>query len=115
MALIESIGDPALTLGMSFAAIIVKQGAGAMAEVLGLAQNAIDLADGDSTKGNLFIPSPLAWALSGAGYRRHFGQDGWRTDVDDAVAMARSTDPLAHTTVVAYKYLGGDTERSAPR
>ena len=107
VALTESIGDPALTLGNSVAAIIVKQGAGAMAEVLGLAQNAIDLADGDSTKGNLFIPSPLAWALVWRGIARwHFGQDGWRTDVDDAVAMARSTDPLAHTTVVAYKYLG---------
>ena len=86
-----------------------------MAEVLRLAQNAIDLADGDPTKGNLFIPSPLAWALVWRGIARwHFGQDGWRTDLDDAVAMARSTDPLAHTTVVAYKYVVRNTARSAP-
>jgi hypothetical protein len=107
VALTESIGDPSLTLGNSVAAIIVKQGAGAMAEVLQLAQNAIDLADGDPTKGNLFIPSPLAWALVWRGNARwHFGQDGWRTDLDDAVAMARSTDPIAHSTAVAYKYVG---------
>ena len=106
VAFTESIGDPVFTLGNSVAAIIVKQGAGAIAEVLRLAQNAIDLADGDPTKGNLFIPSPLAWALVWRGIARwHFGQDGWRTDLDDAVAMARSTDPISHTTVVAYIYI----------
>jgi hypothetical protein len=29
----------------------------------------------------------------------------WRADLDDAVAMARTTDPIAHITVVAYKYV----------
>ena len=32
------------------------------------------------------------------------GRPGWRQDLDDAVAMARSSDPATHAAVVAWKY-----------
>ena len=54
------IGDPTLMVGLSFAAITAKYFAGEMTETLRLAQRAIDLADGDPTKGNLIVGSPLA-------------------------------------------------------
>ena len=77
-----------------------------MAEVLRLTQTAIELADSDSVKGNLgIIESPLAWALVWRGVARWcLGHRGWREDFDQAVAIARQTDPIAHATVVAYKY-----------
>ena len=106
MALTESIGDPSIDAGELGRCDYRQAGRWGDGRGASIGANAIDLADGDPTKGNLFIASPLAWALVWRGIARwHFGQDGWRTDLDDAVAMARSTDPIAHTTVVAYKYV----------
>jgi hypothetical protein len=64
MALIESIGDPTLSVGLSFAAITPKSHTGELADVLLWAQQVIDLADGDPSKGNLIVGSPLAAALA---------------------------------------------------
>ena len=47
MALIESIGDPTLTVGLSFPVIYAKAHSGEWADVLRWSQRAIDLADGD--------------------------------------------------------------------
>ena len=66
MELVESIGDPTLTVGLSFVPIIVKHLAGEMVDMLRWSQRVIDLADGDPVKGNLIIGSPLAWALASA-------------------------------------------------
>ena len=33
------------------------------------------------------------------------GRDGWRQDLDDAVAMAPETDPITHPSVVSWKYV----------
>ena len=62
--LLESIGDPTLTVALLCAPIVAKNESGEMAEVLRLAQRVIDLADGDPAKGNLLIGSPLAVALA---------------------------------------------------
>ena len=69
VALIESIGDPTLTVGLAVWPIAVKIESGEMAEVLRLAQTVIDLAEGDPTKGNFVIGSPLAAALAARGDR----------------------------------------------
>ena len=53
MALVESIGEPTLTVGLSLAAIDTKLQTGEMAEALRWSQTVIELADGDPTKGNL--------------------------------------------------------------
>jgi hypothetical protein len=105
MELVDSIGDPTLTVGLSFVPIIAKHVAGEMVDVLRRSQLVIDLADGDATKGNLIIGSPLAWALATRGIARWvLGYPGWRTDFDEAVAMARTTDPLSHAYVVHAAY-----------
>ena len=105
MELVESISDPTLTVGLSFVPIIVKHLAGEMVDMLRWSQMVIDLADGDPVKGNLIIGSPLAWALATRGVARWvLGHAGWRADFDQAVAMARSTDPLSHAYVVHVTY-----------
>ncbi len=105
MVLLDSIGDPALTVGSGSMAILMKYRAGEIADVLRWSQTVIDWADGDPTKGNLIVGSPLAVALVWRGVARFWlGHDGWRHDLDDAVTMARNTDPLTHALVVFWKY-----------
>jgi adenylate cyclase len=103
-ALLESIGDPTLTVGLSFAALAAKHEAGEMAEVLRLAQRVIDLADGDPT-GNLILGTPLALAIAWRGAARWcLGIPGWKDDFAQAVAMARAVDPMSHAAVVVNTY-----------
>ncbi len=105
MALLESIGDPTLTVGLSFAAIVARCEAGEPLDMLRWSQAVIDLAAGDPTKGNLVGPSPLATALAWRGLARWWlGRAGWRGDFDQAVELARAADPMTHATVIAYKY-----------
>ena len=102
MALLESIGDPALTFGLASWAIGVWFDTGEIATVLRWSQTVIDLAGGDPTKGaNFGLGSPLAVALVSRGVARWWlGRRGWREDLDDAVAMARNSDPVTHAAVV---------------
>jgi class 3 adenylate cyclase len=67
MALIEPLGDPNLTVGLSFAAIYAKGESGEWSDVLRWSQRVIDLADGDPSKGNFIVGSPLAVALTTRG------------------------------------------------
>jgi hypothetical protein len=64
MALIESVGDPTLTVGLSPAPIRAKATNAEYSDVLRWSQRAIDLAEGDPYKGNLIIGSPLAIAFA---------------------------------------------------
>ena len=110
MALNESLGDPTLTVGLSFAAIHAKMESGERCVALGWSQRVIDLADGDPSKGDFIFGSPLALALAQRGMARwSLGRPGWRDDLRHGLAMARSADPMSHATVVAYAYFRGDT------
>jgi hypothetical protein len=62
MAVIESIGDPTLTIGLSIFAIVVKIEAGELTDALRWSQAVIDVAGGDSTIGTFVFGSPLAGA-----------------------------------------------------
>jgi adenylate cyclase len=105
IALLEAIGDPTLTVGLSFAALLTKHETGEMAEVLRVAQRVIDLADGDPTTGNLILGSPLAFAIAMRGVARCcLGIPGWKDDFAQAVAMARAADPLSLAAVILYTY-----------
>ena len=105
MALVESIGDPTLTVGLATTLANTKYGTGEMAEVLRWSQIIIDLAHGDPAKGNVVIGSPLAVALATRGTARYaLGDPGWRDDLDRAVAMARGTDPWSRALVVIFVY-----------
>ena len=111
MALIESIGDPTLTVGLSRAAIYAKAGSAEWWDVLRWSQTVIDLADGDPAKGNFIVGSPLAFALATRAAARYWlGRPGWRDDQQQALATARSADPMSHVTVVGYVYFPGITD-----
>ena len=105
MALVESIGKPTLTVGLSLAPISIKSQTGEMAEALRWSQTIIELADGDPTKGNIVFGSPLAMALASRGTARWaLGRAGWRDDYDRALAMASGADPMSHAVVNTYAY-----------
>jgi adenylate cyclase len=104
-SLLESIGDPTLTLGLLYGALAAKFGHGEMTEVGQLAQRMIDLADGDAHKGNLIVGSPLVGAIMLGGCARCFlGDHGWRDEVDLAATMVRAFDPTLRTVLLLYKY-----------
>ncbi len=106
LAMLDSIGDPAVAAQAAFGAIGVKLIAGEMNEVLQWAQATIEWADGDPTKGNLIVGSPLALALGMRGLARNwFGLNRWREDIDQAVALAeQSAEPLTLAMVLSWKY-----------
>ncbi len=108
MALVESIGDPTLTLGLATTLATTKFGTGEMAEALRWSQIIIDLAQGDPAKGNVVIGSPLAVALATRGTARYaLGDRGWRDDLDRAAVMARGTDPWSRALVNQIIYGAG--------
>jgi hypothetical protein len=105
-ALAESVGDPTLTVGLSFAPIYAKIESAEWPDVLRWSQRVIDLADGDSSKGNLIVGSPLAAAFASRALARFcLGRPGWRDDQRAGLAMARSADPLSYAWVVTYVYV----------
>ena len=87
--LVESIDDPAMTVGLFYAAAQAKWEAGEATEGLRLAQRIIDVADGDPTMGSLVVGSPLAWGIAVKGAAgMSLGRRGWRDDLDESVALA---------------------------
>jgi hypothetical protein len=103
--LAESIGDPTLTVGLSFPMIYAKIDTAEMSDVLRWSQRVIDLADGDPSKGNFLFGSPLALALLCRGNARCcLGRPGWRDDHRHGLAMARSADPMSYATAVTFVY-----------
>ena len=110
MALIESVGDPTLTVGLSFAAIFAKGRSGELSDWLRWSDRVIELADGDASKGNFIIGSPLALAFATRGLGRYsLGRPGGHDDLRHGLALARSTNPLSYASVVTYVYYGGIT------
>jgi class 3 adenylate cyclase/RecA/RadA recombinase len=108
IALIESIGDPTLTVGLSFTPIRAKIATGEWVEMLRLSQRVIDLADGDPAKGNFLFGSPLALAFAQRGTARWaLGRPGWRDDLGRGLAVAHGADSLSYVTVVSYVYTTG--------
>lgn len=104
--LLESIGDPTLTVALSFAAIIAKHETAEMADVLRLAQRVIDLAEDDPTRGNVILGSPLTFAIMLRGVARWcFGIAGWQEDLDRGAEMARASYPTMLSGMMWRKYV----------
>jgi class 3 adenylate cyclase len=104
--LLESIGDPALTVALLFAAIYAKCQAGQMIEALRLSDRLIDLADGDPTKGNLIFGSPLSTAMAMRGHvKMCLGMRGWLDDAATSIAMAAPLDPTSYVFALLWKYV----------
>ncbi len=104
--LLESIGDPTLTVALLFASIYAKCQAGEMVEALRLSDRLIDLADGDPTKGNLIFGSPLSTAIAMRGHvKMCLGIQGWLDDAATSIAMAAPLDPMSYVFALLWKYV----------
>ncbi len=103
-----SLGEPDLTVGLSFPVIYAKAHGGEWNDALEWSQRAIELADGDASKGNFIFGSPLALALTTRAIAEYCrGRVGWSDDLRHGLAIARSADPFTYATVVAYVYFPG--------
>jgi class 3 adenylate cyclase len=108
MALVESVGDPNLTVGLSVPVIYAKIETAEWSDVLRWSQTVIDLADDDPSKGNLLMGSPLAVAFTTRAMARYcLGRDGWRHDQRHGLAMAFSADPLSLAAALPFVYFLG--------
>ena len=106
MALLEAIDDPTPTMGLAFLAFVNWLGVGEFGEILRWSQTIVDLAAGDPGKGAGFgMGSPLAIALAWRGTAQWWlGRPGWRLDLQDAVALARRSNPETLSGAVAWTY-----------
>jgi adenylate cyclase len=103
--LLESIGDPTLTVALAPPAMVAHHEAGRMTELLRVAQRVIDLADGDPTNGNLIIGSPLTLAITMRGVARCcLGIAGWKDDLYRALMTAGAFDALTVAGVTWFTY-----------
>ncbi|GAB98677.1 hypothetical protein GONAM_02_02000 [Gordonia namibiensis NBRC 108229] len=95
IAALEAIGDPNLTMALTPPLFVNWLEAGNVDQVRRCAQMVIDLAGGDPTKGAGFgLASPLATATAFRGVVRWMqGLKGWRTDIEDAIELARINSP----------------------
>jgi hypothetical protein len=106
--LIESLGDPTLTVGLSVPLLYAKMESGEYFDMLQWSQRVIDLADGDPSKGNFIFGSPLALAFAQRAIAHYWlGRPGWRDDLRHGLAMARSADLMSYATVVSWVYFAG--------
>jgi adenylate cyclase len=104
-SLVESIGDPNLTVALLWAAVIPKLLVGETTEVIRLAQRVIDLADGDPRKGFLVIESPLSVATIWRGIAQACrAEPGWKDEIERGIEMARVFTPLGHPVMLAMAY-----------
>ena len=76
-ALIESVGDPNLSVGLSFALIYSKAESGEWSEVLKWSQRVIDLADGDPSKRQLHFRVSVVARICATGYRPLVFRSSW--------------------------------------
>ena len=108
LAMMESIADPELTLGLSIGFIAVKQVTAEMSAILRVAENMIDIAGGDLVKGGnvLGLGSPMAVGLASRGFARcRLGRPGWREDFAEATELSKKVDPVSRAIVITYKYV----------
>jgi class 3 adenylate cyclase len=100
MTLVESIGEPTLTVVLAFVALPIKLETGPASDALRWAQLCIDLGEGDP-----FLEPMVAGAYAVRGSARWaLGNPAWKDDFGRAVAMARGIDPMSQGYVVSVTY-----------
>ena len=103
--LIERIDDPTMRVRVLPQVIVAQYEAGAVVEALQLSERVIDLAEGEAVRQNLVYRTALARATMMRGLCRcALGRAGWRTDLDEAITMARGLDPGSRFLVITYIY-----------
>jgi adenylate cyclase len=105
-ALLERIGDPALTVAAGVSLVVAKFWTAEMTELLRVADLVIDASGGDVTVGNLVVESPVlvVYALRGTA-RWCLGISGWKDDLRASVALSHQADPATRAVAVTYAYL----------
>ena len=104
-ALIESIADPTLMVGLAVGTIGVRVITGEIQEVLRWSDIVIDLAHDDPAKGAYVIGSPLAAAYATRSLARwSFALPGSRDDMERAVELARGADPWTRAAVMFFTF-----------
>ena len=105
-ALLERIGDPALTVAAGVSLVVAKFWTAEMTELLRVADLVIDASGGDVTMGNLVLESPvlLVYALRGTA-RWCLGMSGWKDDLQASVTLSHHADPATRAVVAVYTYL----------
>jgi hypothetical protein len=110
LALVESIADPTLTIGLAPMTVGVAVVTGEIREVLRWSEIIIDLAHDDPVRGNYVIGSPLAMAYACRSVGRWcFALPGYREDAARAIEMGRSCDPWTRASVMFYAFGAGVT------
>ena len=105
MALIQSIGDPAVMVGISIGPIAAKLMTGEMADVLRWSGMVIDAAEGNRAIGSYLLNSPLGAAYAMRCTARWWlGRTDWRDDFDRALTMARDADPMSQAAIATWTY-----------
>jgi adenylate cyclase len=105
MALIESIGDPVLTVALSFTSCVAKIQVGELNDVLRWSQAVIDLADDQPAGQSIILGNPVALALAFRGVAEWtMGLPGWRDDIRRALEMGRAADQISYGAAVTYSY-----------
>ena len=108
LALLESLGDPTLIVGVAALPVFIKIDTGEMDDALHWCERALQLAGGDPTMGHVLGLQPWPIWLAYRGFARWaLGIEGWRDDYDRSVAMARGTNTITHAVVIGFKYSPG--------
>ena len=103
--LLESIGDPTLTVGLLWTALPAKFSLGEINEGLRLAQRLMDLAGDDPHMGDLIIETPLIMTLMvRAAAQATLGQAGWKREMERSAAMCREINPGGRA-VIEFLYI----------
>ena len=113
-AILERIGDPALTVAAGVSAVVAKFWTAEMTELLRVADLVIDASGGDVTVGNLVVESPVlvVYALRGTA-RWCLGISGWKDDLQASVTLSHQADPATRAVVAVYTYTGRRAQRCA--
>ncbi|GAA2558209.1 adenylate/guanylate cyclase domain-containing protein [Mycolicibacterium diernhoferi] len=103
--LLARVDDDALTVSVSFGVLAAKWETAEVLEMERVSQRVIDLAAGDPGRGGTFFGSPLALSLAVRGLARmSLGRPGWKDDLDGAIEMARTLEPLILVVATLHKY-----------
>ena len=104
-SLLESIGDPTLTVALLYAPLGAKFQTGEMSEVLHLVQRIAELAEGDSCRGDLIVESALQRAIAYQNMARAcLGLAGWKDAFDLLDSVEEPLDPQLRALGMLYRY-----------
>jgi adenylate cyclase len=103
-AILERIGDPALTV-LAIAVVVARYWAAEMTEGLRLADLVIDSSGGDVTAENVVAGSPVKGIYGILGTVRWcLGLPGWKEHLRKGVALTRRAEPAARGIATFYSY-----------